>query len=56
MNLVTGVDMIEIERIEESRINEVDFDNIPFGKTFSDHMFVAEYKDGNWHSAKAQVH
>lgn len=39
---------IKIERIKESRIKEVDFDNIPFGRQFSDHMFVMDYKDGKW--------
>jgi branched-chain amino acid aminotransferase len=31
-----------------SKINEVDFNNIQFGKVYSDHMFTAEYKDGEW--------
>lgn len=39
---------ITINRIAESRISKVDFSNLPFGKVFSDHMFVADYKDGEW--------
>lgn len=39
---------IPIQRVEQSRIDTVDFDNIPFGKVFSDHMFIADYKDGKW--------
>lgn len=39
---------IKIERVKNSRIQEVDFENIPFGKEFADHMFVADYKDGKW--------
>ncbi|MHA6249132.1 branched-chain amino acid aminotransferase [Pontibacter sp. CAU 1760] len=39
---------ISIERVAQSRISEVDFDNLQFGKTFSDHMFVVDYKDGAW--------
>ncbi len=39
---------IRVERTENSRIDSVDFDNLPFGKVFSDHMFVCEYKDGSW--------
>jgi branched-chain amino acid aminotransferase len=35
-------------RIEESRLNTVDFNNIPFGRVFSDHIFVADYIDGEW--------
>ena len=29
-------------------ISEVDFDNLDFGKTFSDSMLVMEYKGGEW--------
>ncbi|MDX1476137.1 MAG: branched-chain amino acid aminotransferase [Saprospiraceae bacterium] len=32
----------------QSRINEVDFDNIPFGKICTDHMFTADFIDGQW--------
>ena len=39
---------LKIEKIKESRINEVDFSKLSFGKTFSDHMFICEYKDGSW--------
>lgn len=39
---------IQISKIKESRISQVDFDNIPFGKVFSDHMFIADYRDGKW--------
>ena len=44
--------LLEIEKSDHSRLSEIDFDNIPFGKTFSDHMLVAEYADGKWQSAK----
>ena len=33
---------------ENSRISFLDFDNIPFGKVFTDHMFSADYIDGKW--------
>lgn len=39
---------IKVEKVKNSRLANVDFDNIPFGRTFSDHMFVTEYKDGEW--------
>lgn len=32
----------------KSNLDSVDFGNIPFGETFSDHMFVADYYDGEW--------
>lgn len=43
---------ISIEKISQSKITEVDFSNIIFGKQFSDHMFVADYKDGKWSDLK----
>lgn len=39
---------ISIERATKSRIHEVDFSNIPFGKQFSDHMLVMDYANGEW--------
>ena len=39
---------IKINRISQSNISNVDFDNIPFGKVFSDHMFIADYRDDKW--------
>jgi branched-chain amino acid aminotransferase len=39
---------IAISPTTNSRLAEIDFNNIPFGKTFSDHMFVADYIDGEW--------
>ncbi len=39
---------ITINRVTQSRITEVDFEHLGFGKVFSDHMFVSDYKDGMW--------
>ena len=39
---------INIQKVASSRINEVDFNNLTFGSTFSDHMFECDYKDGEW--------
>lgn len=41
---------ITIKKIEKSRISEVDFENLGFGKHFSDHMLVMDYEDGAWKS------
>ena len=43
---------IEIHRTKQSRINEIDFDNLQFGSTFSDHMFQMEYRDGTWNKPR----
>jgi branched-chain amino acid aminotransferase len=39
---------IKITKAKNSRLDETDFDNLQFGRTFSDHMFVADYADGEW--------
>jgi branched-chain amino acid aminotransferase len=39
---------IQTQPVAESRISELDYNNIEFGKIFSDHMLVADYKDGAW--------
>ncbi|GLR17367.1 branched-chain amino acid aminotransferase [Portibacter lacus] len=39
---------IKITKATKSRIDSVDMNNIPFGKVFSDHMFIADYIDGKW--------
>ncbi|TWR30372.1 branched-chain amino acid aminotransferase [Mucilaginibacter pallidiroseus] len=39
---------IKITKAAHSRLAETDFDNLPFGKVFSDHMFVADYANGEW--------
>lgn len=43
---------IDIQRTEQSRIKEVDFSNIAFGKHYTDHMFVADFLDGQWTSPR----
>ncbi len=47
----TDTSNIKITKINQSRISEVDFSNLPFGKHFSDHMFEMDYADGEWGEA-----
>ncbi len=39
---------ILITKVERSKLNEMDFDNLPFGKYFTDHMLEADYENGEW--------
>lgn len=39
---------IMVEKTAKSRLSEQDVNNVPFGKCFSDHMFIAEYANGKW--------
>ena len=43
---------IRIERTKHSRISQVDFANLPFGKIYTDHMFMADYRDGEWKNSR----
>ena len=39
---------IDIKKTETSKITSLDFDNIPLGKTFTDHMFICDFDNGTW--------
>jgi branched-chain amino acid aminotransferase len=39
---------IKITKAQSSKIASVDFDNLVFGSTPTDHMLVCDYKDGVW--------
>ncbi len=39
---------IKITKAENSKIGQVDFENINFGKLFTDHMLICDYEDGKW--------
>lgn len=39
---------IRTEKVQQSRVESVDWNNLPFGKIFSDHMFVSDYRNGEW--------
>lgn len=39
---------INITRTAKSRLPETDLETPQFGKVYSDHMFIADYKNGSW--------
>ena len=43
---------IKITRVKESKLNEINLENIPFGKYFTDHMLEVDYKDGEWQNVE----
>lgn len=47
MTSKTSID-IKIEKKEQSRLNTSIFENLVFGQVFSDHMFIADYKNNRW--------
>jgi branched-chain amino acid aminotransferase len=48
--MATLTSSIAVERTKKSRIKEVDFSNLEFGTHISDHMLVADFHGGKWHS------
>jgi branched-chain amino acid aminotransferase len=45
---MVATESIRVERVKQSRISQVDFADLPFGKIYTDHMFMADYRDGEW--------
>ena len=41
---------IQVTPVQQSRLDEVDMNAIPFGRIFSDHMLVVRYTEGRWQS------
>lgn len=39
---------LTIQFASDSRVNQIDFNNLPFGKIISDHMFEMDYDGKNW--------
>lgn len=51
-----ATDNIKISKVATSKISELDFDNIQFGKTFSDHMFESDYINGQWINSEVKAY
>lgn len=49
--MITSALPITVKKVTNSRISELDEANLGFGKVFSDHMFVADYSNGQWTNA-----
>jgi len=41
-----------VEKIQTSKLPKADFSNLVFGQMFTDHMFIADYFDGQWQTPK----
>ena len=48
----TTTQTIPVEKAKTSKINQVDFDHLPFGSVFTDHMMICHYKNGTWATPK----
>lgn len=43
---------IDIVKVVSSKIDTIDFENLSFGTTFTDHMFICDFKEGKWQTPK----
>ena len=43
---------INITKVERSKLKDINLENIPFGKYFTDHMLEVDYEDGEWKNAE----
>ena len=43
---------ISITKAERSKLQDLNLDNLPFGKYFTDHMLEADYENGEWKNAE----
>ncbi len=43
---------ISIQSVKNSRLGEVDFSKVQFGKEFADHMFLADFREGEWRNLR----
>ncbi|MGK7392573.1 MAG: branched-chain amino acid aminotransferase [Candidatus Cyclobacteriaceae bacterium M2_1C_046] len=39
---------IKINKTADTKLSDIDFNNIQFGQIYSDHEFIADYKNGEW--------
>jgi branched-chain amino acid aminotransferase len=43
---------ISITKAERSKLQDMDLNNLPFGRFFTDHMLEADYENGEWKNAE----
>lgn len=48
MTTATVTPSFPVEKTKQSRISEVDFNNLEFGKIISDHMIMSDFRNGKW--------
>jgi len=45
---------ISITKVAKSKVGDLDFNNIPLGRTFTDHMFICDYENGQWNNPRVE--
>ncbi|HMR91155.1 MAG TPA: branched-chain amino acid aminotransferase [Chitinophagaceae bacterium] len=49
--MIEAMDIL-ITKAERSRLQDINLENIPFGRYFTDHMLEADYENGEWKMAE----
>lgn len=49
--MIAAID-IQVTKTAKSRLEEIDFNNLPFGKYITDHMLEVDYKNGEWQQVR----
>jgi branched-chain amino acid aminotransferase len=49
---MTEVFDISVTKVERSKLNDLNLENIPFGKYFTDHMLEADFENGEWRNVE----
>ncbi|SNZ00207.1 branched-chain amino acid aminotransferase [Flagellimonas pacifica] len=48
----TMANTFTVEKAKTSKIHDVDFNNLSFGSTYTDHMLICDYVNGEWKAPK----
>ena len=51
-NIITQ--SIKITKVGQSKVDEVDLNNVSMGTHFSDHMFICDYENGEWNNPRIE--
>jgi len=49
--MLATIDMT-VNKVEHSKLKDINLENLPFGKFFTDHMLEADYENGEWKNAE----
>ena len=49
---MTAAADIIVTKAEQSKLKDINLENLPFGKYFTDHMLEVDYEDGEWKNAE----
>lgn len=49
---MTAAAEIKVTKTQHSKLNDINLENLPFGKYFTDHMLEADYDNGEWKFAE----